>query len=325
MKLLGVLVALMTLAGSASAADPFEQHPYHMTSIVTVDFGHGDSLLPAYRKDWGRYEVGRFGPFTVGADGTVYLADIDRNAVLVFSPTGAYRRSIPMLKRPNLVDDLVVQDGALYWLGNSMFGPKAYRLDLATGDTLGIWISNDPQLQMLGGKRTSGILRLEALPTGVGLVKRTSGERMPLVQAGRILAPTAQLAAKSVGSLPDLPTVGFTLKDTVTTSGERTYADIVCLDAVGRPEKILLRNAGPPEDQRGRYFFMRHLQQEHSYYVVMDLEGNTLTWTRIPRRILHREINLAKEFELREDGSFYELYLSEETGPVQCHIVHWSR
>jgi len=324
MRWIGVLLTLLIV--SPACADPFEVSPYRVSSEITVKFGTGENELAPRSEDWGKNEeVGRFGPFTVDEDGTVYLADIRKNTVMIFSAEGTYQRSVPMKKSSNLVDDLVVQDGALYWIGETPWGHRAYRLDLANGDTLGFAVSDDPSLRQIAGKRATGNLRLEILDRGIGLVDRSAGTCVPLVRDEQVLPPAQQLAMKASGSQPGQPAVGFTWEDTITTSGERTWGDVVLLDEAGRPAKILMKNAAPPDDVAGRCFLLRYHQQGSRYFVVMDLDGQTLTRTRIPDRKLDREIHPAKFLELGEDGSFWELYLTEENGQLECRIVHWAR
>ena len=330
MKWLWVL-GIVTFAVISRAADPHEITPYHATSIVTATFGSAENQLGPCSPEWGMHEASSFPPFTVGDDGTVYLVDGIRNRVMVFSPTGVYQRSIAMLKNPNLVDDLTEYDGALYWMGESVFGRRIYRLDIATGDTLAIQVANGPEMNLVAGERMSRGLKLQRNSRGLLLWKPVDGTRYPVVADSRILAPAEQLAETRRGGEPNSPALAFTMRDTVTTSGERTHGDIVLLDETGRPERILASNTSHPLSSSGQFFL--HTQCIDSghpedpgrcYVIVTNLDGQTITRTLHPRTGLSREIAPRKEFELKADGSYYQLFLTENA-QLECHIVHWTR
>ncbi len=326
-----LLLPVLFILSPATAEDLFEVAPHRVVSEIVIGFGPEPHQLAPRHPGWGRREVGAFGPFTVDREGSVYLADTQSNTVKVFTVDGGFKRSIPMLKGPNVVSHMAVHGGGLYWLGESVFGLAAYRLDLETGDTLRVALADEPRFHLLregDDRRTHGLARLEASAEGLAIVHRYRGIRMPIVVEGGILAPSRQLAATTIGSTPGRPAVGFTVGDQYTRSGEYTRGDLVLLDELGRPDRILVRNAAPGL-ARGAYIFMRHYEPERGIYRdVRALDGELVSRTRsqwrFADRMPSRDIDLAAEYELQEDGTFHQLYLVEENGRMECRIAHWA-
>ncbi len=329
----GIRLALsvLLLASPAMAGDLLEVAPHRVMAEIVIGFGTEPHQLAPRHSGWGRREVGAFGPFTVDSDGRVYIADTKANAVKVFTADGGFERQIPMLKEPNVVSQMAVCDGGLYWLGDSAFGLAAYRLDIGTGDTLRVDLADQPEFRRIregDDRRTHGLAGLQLSGDGLAIIHRYRGIRMPVVVGGGILAPAVQITATTRGSTPGRPAVGFTVGDQYTTSGEYTRGDLVLLDELGRPAKILVRNTEPGL-VRGEYIFMRHYEPGHGIYRdVRTLDGELVSRTRSrwrsADRMRGRDIDLATEYELQEDGTFHQLYLVEDEGQMECRIAHWA-
>jgi hypothetical protein len=321
---LAVLSAAVHLwAAGGSPAEPLEISPYHETLVVEAPFGEEEGMFASRSDSWGRGEVGGFGPFAVGADGRIYIADTKANDVKIFTPGGSFAQSVDMRHKPNLVHDLAVHEGRIFWMGETIWGQcLIFALDPATGDTTRIeaTLSLDPS-SGTRGRPISGDCRLVVTDDGVSLFSLRAGKSYPVYQQGRVLRAHEREAQQKHGlDATSAPSIAFTWERTTTTAGEETHGDIVRLASDGRPEKILVRNAGAIYGAVSSCFIHSRVEQGRPYMVVTDYEGETLARTVTPKRLSSRAIEIPHRRRLAEDCSYYELYLTERS---VC-VARWS-
>ncbi len=342
MRWLRLFLVLALLSVSRIAiADPYEVNPYHEELVVEAFFGEAEEMFAPHSEGWGLGEVGGFGPFAVGDGGMIYIADRGSNTVKIFDsnrpPHENFIQSVSMKKRRNLVHDLAVYDGQIFWMGETVFGPRRiFKLDPATGDTTLIRVTNSPELTTNPrGKRIGRSCRLVRTEEGIALWNMSWNKCYPVFRGGVVLDPTAQESEESPGlrSSKRAPAIGFTKEKTVTTSGDSTHADIVILDAAGRPERILVRNASYPYGLADNCFLHsdgKKVEGEwREYLAVTAYDGRLLHRTRMLRRpcLVHRGIDIRPtRFRLAPGGSYYELYLTENAeGMVETvRVAKWS-
>ena len=305
-------------SATGSLAEPLEIRPYHETLVVEAPFGEGEGMFAPRSQYWGRGEVGGFGPFAVAAGGTIYIADTKANDIKIFGPDGDFIRATDMRRKNDIVHDLAVCDGRIFWMREAV-GGRAYVsvLDPATGDTelIGAMLPSSEDRHAFGG------CRLVVTDEGVSVYYILAAKSYPVHQNGRALSAREQEEKSSSGLQPTTaPPLAFTWKRATTTGGEETHGDIVCLAPDGRPEKILVRNAGSVRGAASSCFLHTRMEQERPYVVVTDYEGETLARTEMRKRGSSRAIEIPHRWRLAEDCSYYELYLTERS---VC-VARWS-
>ncbi|MCK4512690.1 hypothetical protein KAW64_13180 [bacterium] len=316
---LAVLGAAVHLwAATGSLAEPLELRPYHETLVVEAPFGEGEGMFAPRSESWGRGEVGGFGPFAVAAGGTIYIADTKANDIKIFAPDGSFVRATDMRRKNNVVHDLAICDGRIFWMDEA-FGGRAYVsvLDPVNGDTelIGAILPSSNR------RHAFGDCRLVVTDEGVSVYYNRAGKSYPVYQNGRALSAREQEEKSSVGLCPtEAPPLAFTWERTTTADGEETHGDIVRLTPDGRPEKILVRNAGSIRGAASSCFLHTRVEQERPYVVLTDYEGETLARTEMPKRGSGRAIDIPHRWRLAQDCSYYELYLTERS---VC-VARWS-
>ena len=321
---LAVLSAAVHLwAATGSLAEPLEIRPYHETLVVEARFGEDESMFAPRSDNWGRGEVGGFGPFAVGADGRIYIADTKANDVKIFTPDGSFAQSVDMRHKPNLVHDLAVHEGRIFWMGETIWGQRLiFALDPATGDTTRIEATLSPDSSSgARGRSVFGACSLVATDEGVSLFCSRAAKRYPVYQHGRVLRAHEREAVEKRGlSATSGPSIAFTWEKTVTTGGEETHGDIVRLAPDSRPERILVRNAGAIHGVAPGCFLHGRVEQGRSFMVITDYEGETLARTAVRKRSSSRAIEIPHRWRLAEDCSYHELYLTKDS---VC-VARWS-
>ncbi len=320
---LAVLGAAVHLwAATGSLVEPLEIRPYHETLVVEAPFGEGEGMFAPCSESWGRGEVGGFGPFAVAAGGTIYIADTKANDIKIFAPDGNFVRATDVRRKNNVVHDLAINDGRIFWMREAV-GGRAYVsvLDPATGDTELIGAMLPSSSLDARGRHAFGGCRLVATDEGVSVFYTRAARSYPVYQNGRALNGREQEEKSSAGLRPtEAPPLAFTWERTTTTDGEETHGDIVRLTPDGRPEKILVRNAGSIRGAASSCFLHTRVEQERPYVVVTDYEGETLARTELRKRGSSRAIDIPHRWRLAQDCSYYELYLTERS---VC-VARWS-
>jgi hypothetical protein len=275
---------------------------------------------------WGVGEVGRFGPFAIDASGRFYLTDLVRNEVKVFGADGSFLEAVPMLQEPNLVDDLAVYDGVIYWFGETPWGIRVLGVRPGSSELIEVELTDDPVLtRRADGLRITGNCRLVAGPGGLEMYVRMAGVSIPLVIAGRAVPACDQMGSLRHGlRTASGAGIAFSRASDATLSGERVDpGDIVRVLPDGLIEGVLAKDTGSPWAVAGRYLLhpdSRTVEGEYrGYFVLRDETGQVISRTRMPRRGFGRAIEVANRFRLAPDRSFYELYLDDGG----AHVIRW--
>lgn len=316
-------VAICLWSATGSVTEPLEIGPYRETLVVEARFGEEEGMFAPRSESWGKGEVGGFGPFAVGGDGTIYISDTKANDVKIFAPDGTFVQSVDMRHKHNLVHDLAVCDGRIFWMGETIWGIRLiFVLDPATGDTTRTEATLDPDPS--SGARSHpvfGACSLFATNESVSLHCSRAGKSYPVYQHGRVVrASEREAGAKRGLGATSAPSLAFTWEKTVTTAGQETHGDIVRLTPDGRPEKILVRSAGSVHGVAPSCFLHGRMEQNRACMVVTNYEGETLARTAVRKRSFDRAIDIPHRWRLADDCSYYELYLTEDS---VC-VARWS-
>jgi len=305
-RLIPLVVVACVFTALLSNADPNEVNPPAPHTVVIARWGEGPDEFAWGGEDWGRHEQTSFGPFVLDAAGCIYLTDLLRNDVKVFTPDGRFDQAVPLLKENNLVYDLAAYDGRIYWIGAIpavLWDPKTgERLDrsmmvlsVGPGDTEPTVheVTRDPTLTTNeSGRRVHYNCRLALNSDGIDLLAKRTGERFPLVRAGKALTAAEQDAGKEGG-------IALLWKRTPTLSGgEAGRGDIVELDADGRVRRVIVHayDAEAILDANEGYILLSRIMsvgdEEHSYLVLRDIDGHMLSVTRRKSRYKDRSLNV---------------------------------
>ena len=309
-----------------SHADSYELHPAAASAVINGQWGDRPGEFSWPGDMWGVGEVGRFGPFAIDASGRFYLADLVRNEVKVFERDGSFVEAVPMLQEPNLVDDLAVYDGVIYWFGETPWGIRVLGVRPGSSELIEVELTDDPILtHRADGLRITGNCRLVAGSGGREMYVRMAGVSIPLVTGGRVVPADEQMHAKRHGlRTASGAGVAFSRESGATLSGERVDpGDIVRVLPDGRIEGVLAKNTGSPWGVTGHYLLhpdSRTVEGQYSsYFILRDETGQVISRTRMPRRGCTRGIDIDNRFRLAPDGSFYELYVNDDG----VHVVRW--
>lgn len=324
-RLFWISMLLLCVSSGASAKDPFELNPASEQSVVSASWGNLPSQFTWPGDEWGKGEVGSFGPFCLDSEGRIYIADTapDRNDVKVFGSNGSWLQSVPMIQWPNIVSGLAVYDGRIYWFGEAM--PFMDEAGAALGRYRLLSVEFNPQGQSYTlselalnrqlnlsrderGREFRGNCSLQVTPEGLQIFARRSNISYPLVRGSTVVSPAEQAGAKSYGLKSDGVNIAFDFE----------HGDIVRLGPNGQIEKVLVRNAGWLWGAAGGRFLTECGQTAHGvtrmYFELRDNEGNLLSRTRMPERDCSRNIEIAghaRALQLAPDGSWYEMYVDD--------------
>lgn len=312
------VVMLLLVGGIAVASDPFEVNPMQESIVVDAKWGDGPGEFDWRGDEWGLHMQVRFGPFTLDEQGKIYIADLVRNEVKIYNPgDGSHFENVPMLKEHNLVDDLAVYSGKIYWLGDAVGGMRLLSVDSGSRTLSEFEIAMDPeQCFMQRGSKVYGLHRLVVTPEGINLHTRLQGFNYPLVRNEQVLSPEEQLAAKSQGlKRGGSVAIVKTLERTIAASGESVGpGDIVSVSSDGQILDRLLRY-GSLCDAAGDYFLVEVVEkvqgEPRSYWALYDSSVKLLSRTRMPQRDTTREVRMPNPVRLEPDGSWYQLYVDD--------------
>lgn len=318
--------AALCCTAACSHADPYEVNPATASIAVDVRWGDGPGDFTWPGDGWGVGEVARFGPFALDASGRIYLTDLVRNEVKIFDSDSSFVEAVPMLQEPNLVDDLAVYDGVVYWFGETPWGIRVLGVRPGSSELTEVEVTEDSILtHRADGLRITGNCRLIASPDGLEMYVRMAGVSLPLLSGRRAVPASEQMDAKRHGlRTASGAGIAFSRESAAALSGESANpGDIVRVLPDGRIESVLARNTGSPWGAAGEYFLhpdSKTVEGEYrGYFVLRDANGQVLSRTRMPRRGSQREININNRFRLAPDGSFYELYVDDDG----VHVVRW--
>jgi len=275
---------------------------------------------------WGVGEVGRFGPFAIDSSGRFYLTDLVRNEVKIFDQDGRFVEAVPMLQTPNLVDDLAVYDGTIYWFGETPWGIRVLGVRSGSSELIDVELTSDPVLTYSAeGGRITGNCRLVASPEALEIHARQTGTSFPLLRGKRPVPAAEQSASKRHGLHTDSGVrIMTSFERSTALSGETVdKGEIVRVLPSGQIESVLTRDSGWIWGVAGHYFLhpdCKTIDGEYRcYFVLRNENGDLLSRTRKPSHSSNRQINIRDRYRLAPDGSFYELYVNDDG----VHVVGW--
>ena len=319
-----LLLALLFCAGQSQAADQYELNPHNADCIVNMSWGNLDNECAPRCEPWGVGEVGRFGAFDIGAEGRIYIADEKSNTVKVFEPDGEFVASIPMQVKRNLVDDLVVSSGKIFWLREWPGQPmKVYFVDPEAEGFGEIEVSLNPDLTSDSlGRSYSQNCSLVRESQNVVLYARQGAFSIPLFKNGAITPKEQQFRGKKFGFQTGNSRIGQIKEEAQTISGMNAApGDIVQFDDKEEILGVVAGNPGFLHDVSGSYFLvsrMMKVQNEwNPYWVLFNAEGEELSRTRMPSRADGMNIDIPHNVKLAPDGSFFELTV-DQNGVSVC-------
>jgi len=320
---LGLCCVAMTALG-----DPYEVNPAVEVRVVEASWGDGPGEFRWPGDEWGMHEVWRYGPFALDDSGRIYIADIyaEPDEVEVFDQQGRFVEMISMLQKPNIVDDLAVYRGAIYWYGQTPWGIRVLSVRPGAESVEDVEVTSDPLLtHTLDGKRISGNGRLAVSGEGLSFFALDAGLCYPLVRGTELVPAAEQSALKSRGLAMESGarvTTSFGQPRTALSGEEVASGDIVRVRADGQIEKVLVRGRSL-RGVAGDYFFNADCEsvegEYRCYWVLRDRDGRLLSRTRMPQRDHTRTIAIRYNVRLTPDGSFYELFVDDKG----VHVSRW--
>ncbi len=178
--------AALCCTAACSHADPYEVNPATASIAVDVRWGDGPGDFTWPGDQWGIGEETRFGPFALDGSGRFYLTDLVRNDVKIFDRDGHFVEAVPMLQKPNLVDDLAVYEGTIYWFGETPWGIRVLGVRPGSSELIEVGLTDDSILtHRADGLRITGNCRLIASPEGLEMYVRMAGVSLPLLSGRR--------------------------------------------------------------------------------------------------------------------------------------------
>jgi hypothetical protein len=320
---LGLCCVAMTALG-----DPYEVNSAVEVRVVEAAWGEGPGEFRWPGDEWGMHEVYRYGPFALDDSGRVYIADIyaEPDEVEVFNQRGRFIETIPMLQRPNIVDDLAVYGGAIYWYGQTPWGIRVLRVRPGATSVEDVAVTSDSLLTWsVHGRRRMSKCSFHVSPDGLDFCARRTGVCYPLVRGTEVLDAAEQSEAKCYGLPLDSGARIMTIfgRRTTALSGEEVAGgDIVRVRADGEIEEVLVKNEGLI-GVAGSYFLCdtgEKIENEwRTYWVLRDKNGKLLSRTRHAERDHTRTMDILYNVRLAPDGSFYELFVDDKG----VHVSRW--
>ncbi len=317
--------AVLWCAATSSRADPYEVNPASAHTVIDAAWGDSPGEFTWPGDGWGIGEVSRFGPFALDDSGRIYLTDLVRNEVKIFDRDGRFAEAVPMLQEPNLVDDLAVYDGAIYWFGETPWGIRVVGVRPGSPELIDVELTTDPVLTYAtDGGRITGNCRLVVGQEGLEMYTLRPGASFPLLRGKRVVPVAEQSASRRYGLSTDSGVGIMTcFEPAMALSGESVgEGEIVRVLPDGRIERVLVRNCGWIWGVAGDYFLhpdCETVEGEHRcYFVLRDVNGTLLSRIRTPKRNTRRTISIDKRFRLAPDGSFYGLYVDDDGVRVRC-------
>lgn len=314
-----LLAMTVGIAGVSRAADPYELNPHPAEVVVEAAWGESVHEFAPHCDTWGTTEVGGFGAFNLDEDGRIYIADEGSNTVKVFAADGVFLRSVPLQVERNLVDDLIVREGVIYWLREWPGRPtNIYSVAPGADEAEVFRVAVDPDLKLdHQGRPYVGNLSFAAYPEGVGLYARMLSFFVPVTRNDKPLTKVEQAAAKQRG-LPDGDTrIAQIFYPATTTAGKEVEpTDVVRLNQAGEITGILAPRPGHLlGPSNGRFLTARLNKTEGEwggYWVLHDAGGHELSRTLMPRRPDGLNIQINNTVRLASDGSFFELVVDRD-------------
>jgi len=321
-------VALCCVA-VAVLGDPYEVNPAVEVRVVEASWGDvpGEFRWPG--DEWGMHEVWRYGPFALDDSGRIYIADIyaEPDEVEVFDRQGRFVETIPMLQKPNIVDDLAVYKGAIYWYGQTPRGLRVPRVKPGAESVEDVEVTSDPLLtgNIEGRHNVTGNASFFVTPEGLSFYARRSGLCYPLVRGREVVPAAEQSEAKCYGlplsSAARIMTI-FGRRTTALSAEEVAGGDIVRVHADGQIEKLLIRGEALRAVAEGYFLSTTSEKVENewrAYWVLRHMDGALLSRTRYATRDHTRNTNIAHDIRLAPDGSFFELFVDDKG----VHVSRW--
>ncbi len=312
----------------AALGDPYENNPAVEVRVVDAPWGDGPGEFRWPGDEWGMHEVYRYGPFALDDSGRIYIADIyaEPDEVEVFDQQGRFVEMIPMLQKPNIVDDLAIYRGAVYWYGQTPWGIRVLSVRPGAKSVEDIEVASDSLLTWTAhGRRRMSKCSFQVSADGLDFCARRTGVCYPLVRGMEAVAPAEQSALKSYGlGMESGARIMFSFRRTTALSGEEVAGgDVVRVRADGQIEKVLVRNTSQPLGVAGDYFLHTELEEIQGewrgYWAIRDEHGKLLSRTRKPQRDYTRTIDIRYNIRLAPGGSFYELFVDDNG----VHVSRW--
>lgn len=320
MKWLAALAMLTALRQGAPAADPWEVAPFHEKVVVKAGWGDGEREF-APLQYWGHGEQERGpGPFCLGPDDSVYIANPVKTEVKVYDRDGAWVRNIRLPSRRQIMDDTVVGEGVMCWFAETLWGYEIWSLDLATGESAQLPAPRDSSFRRgPSGSPLWDAGRLILAPDGPRLLNHPKGVSYRLLEGKAALDVEQQFASRAVGVelRPGLRVLRSRDPGTARNGERFGRGDLLAVAEDGTPERVLVEHAGGiyGHDSSGS-FLSSHLlkvgDEAVGYHAIYSPQGKILSRTRRAPRPLRGMVSTGPPFRVSPDGSFFEIHLSKE-------------
>lgn len=317
-------IAALSCITTSSHADSYEVNPATARVVVDAAWGDGPGEFPWPGDGWGMGEVGSFGTFALDDSGRIYIADVTRNEVKIFDRAGDFVEAVPMIQKYSSVDDMAVYGGGIYWLRVSPWIGPVFGVRPGSSELIEMQVTGDAYPTERHRPNTFYSRDLVATPEGLDIFVQRSGLSIPLLRGTRAVPVDEQMAAAHHGlRTPSGAGIRFNRESAVTPSGEVVDpGDIVRVLPDGRIESVLVKYAASPEGVAGEYFLHTDCEtvegEFRCYLVVRDEYGTLLSRTRTLKHGGRRAIDIDNRYRLAADGSFYGLYVDDESVRVLC-------